>query len=90
MTLAETAARGLVSYFESWDKYQDQRDVARGYGGGYVKQMRTDRKHSLRALAAILEVSPSFLCKIENGREPLGPELARKVAIWYYREIDIR
>ena len=36
--------------------------------GNYVSYLRTDRDFSLRELAEMIDLSPYYLCSIENGR----------------------
>jgi len=44
------------------------------------KRLKTDRRFSLRQFAAMIKVSPTYLCKIERGDFPPPPE-ERIVAI---------
>lgn len=71
----------LMSYVSKFDEYQGVRYRISEAGADVARQMRQTAGMSLRRYADHLKISASYLSKIENGREALPPEIARRMLI---------
>jgi DNA-binding transcriptional regulator YiaG len=69
----------IQAYIDTHDAYQEKRREVLSFGGEWVRWLRGLCKMSVRKFAAVLEITPSFLSKVENGKEPLSADLARKL-----------
>lgn len=69
----------LQEYVTAYDAYTARRERVAEFGGQMIRLYRDILKTSVRKLAAALDVTPSYLSKIERGLEPLSPDLARKI-----------
>jgi hypothetical protein len=76
-TMGAYELSAVQSYIEAYDNYSEVREEVSRIGGAWVREVRG--KISVRKFAVLLEVTPSFLSKVENGREPLSADLARKL-----------
>ena len=65
---------------------EDLREI-RSRFGKYLRKERERRAVTLRSLAAALEVAPSFLSDVENGRKSMTLVMS-KTAIDYLRTLD--
>lgn len=71
----------LQAFVHYHDDYYERRKQAQECGGVVARTLRGTL--SVRKFAASLGVSPAFLSKVERGKEPITPELARKlVDLW--------
>ena len=73
-------ARLLTDYIEGAVRYSHLRKKIAERGGCIVREWRESQNISLRKMAQQLGVTPSFLSKVETGKEILSPELAAKIA----------
>lgn len=71
MTYQESAE----AYIEARRAYENERDRMRE-AGPLLAEWRRSKKISLRALAQELNVSPSWLCKVERKREMMSVDTA--------------
>lgn len=69
----------LRQYTEAYKVYQERRASVEEFGGEMVKVIRTITKMSVRKFAVSLNVTPSYLSKVERGLEPISPELAARI-----------
>lgn len=64
---------------------EQQRKVRRSLGRNLAKLLRPERekrKVSLRGLAKILKITPSYLSDIENDRRLPSGEVAKRIKEW--------
>jgi Helix-turn-helix. len=77
MTIHQYATQTIQSYIAAFDTYAERRQEVQAFGGEWARGVRGTV--SVRKFAVLLGVTPSFLSKVENGREPLSADLARKL-----------
>lgn len=77
----ERAQVVLSAYAQSYLEYVQQRECIQGQAGNIARSMRHESGLSLRKYAERLSVSPSFLSKVERGKEALSPDLAGRMLI---------
>ena len=82
MSATEKSSVMLIEVFAQYalwyTEYSKVRDAMSKEAGAYIKEWREIHHLSLRRLAFVLNVSPSFLSKVERGKETISPELAGK------------
>jgi len=71
--------KALRAYIAAYDAYQCERVSVLALGGEMVRYLRGLTKMSVRKFAVAMNVSPSYLSKVERGTETLSPELARTI-----------
>ena len=69
----------LENYISLHDQYHKARTHIEKFGGYHARNLRRQSKQSLRKFAVAIDISPSYLSKIENGHLPLSAGLARKM-----------
>lgn len=69
-------------YYDKHIEYEEVRQWIIEHGGESVKSIRERCGFSLRAFAQIMEISPSYLSKIERGKETLSPDFANRIGQW--------
>jgi predicted transcriptional regulator len=68
---------GFREYSQKAQELSILRDVMSQQGGAYIRTWREREKVSIRKLAPRLGVTPSYLSKVERGKETILPELAQ-------------
>lgn len=79
---AAYAYKVLNSYVAAHEKYVAERLAVDAVGGDFMICLREIAGLSVRKMAKALEVTPSYLSKVESGKETLSPELAKKILEW--------
>lgn len=74
--------KAMRRYVDAYDEYAERRATVNLFAGELVRWLRTLCKMSVRQFAAKVGVSPSYLSKLERGKETLSPELARTILDW--------
>jgi DNA-binding transcriptional regulator YiaG len=69
----------LRVYVRCHADYQEARSAVSLCGGAWFRAIRIGMNLSARKLAMELDVTASYISKIENGKLPLGADLAAKL-----------
>ncbi len=76
----ERDSRSLSNYADAWESYCNWRNAAFGAQVRVIARVLRDYPLSLRALAAELGVTPSYLSKVARGKEQLSPFVAAQLS----------
>ena len=71
--------KSLQRYVAFYDTYQEERKEVGEFSGELIRGLREISGVSLRKFAAALNVTPSYLSKVERGVEVISPEMARRL-----------
>jgi plasmid maintenance system antidote protein VapI len=55
-------------------------EIAPRVDGAALRAAREEHGLTLRQLAAMIELSPGFVSRLENGRRPMTPAIAQRLA----------
>lgn len=76
--------KAVGDYIRAHEEYETKRAAVNEFSGEWVKFLRTLCKMSIRQFAVKMGVSPSYLSKLERGKETLSPDFARELYDAHY------
>jgi len=74
----------LHDYVSAYAAYEKERESVQCHARSVIRTLRALSKISLRRFALLLEVSPSYLSKVERSEEMMSAECAGRLLCLYY------
>lgn len=85
MTRIDHHKKMLSGYMDAAQRYEDQRAYIHAFANDAIADILAESGLSLRKLAEELRLSPSYLSKVERGKEMMSPETAKRLVAFMNR-----